>query len=190
MLLSKKKQQLPGRRLLPIWLGILATGCLGFELSQTAFKLEISSLRQDTSEIKSMMAEMYAAFQGRPSLAPSGSVTPTLALTDIQENVEGENSTTTATEEPLSHAEGETEEPRLAILISSIPSTVIPSTQPITLIIIHLESSQATLKINKGKGIATESDDDPLTKLVKASSIVRPEPDEPIRVEFINSLPH
>ncbi|GKE75409.1 hypothetical protein Tco_1537450, partial [Tanacetum coccineum] len=65
------------------------------KLSQTALKLEISSLKKDTSEIKSMMTEMYAAFQG--------------------------------------------------------------------------------------KGIATESDDDPSKKLVKASSIVRPDPDEPVR---------
>ncbi|GKC41770.1 hypothetical protein Tco_1059492 [Tanacetum coccineum] len=43
----------------------------------------------------------------------------------------------------------------------------------------------ATPKIDKGKGIATESDDDPLKKLVKASSIVRPDPDEPVIVEFI-----
>ncbi|GJY60714.1 hypothetical protein Tco_0461371 [Tanacetum coccineum] len=135
------------------------------------------------TEIKSMMTEMYAAFQGHLSSAPSDSVTSILALTDIQVNVEGENANTTTTEEPHSHTEGETEEPRLAILISSIPSNVIPLTQakPITSIIIHPESSQATPKINKGKGIATESDDDPSKKLVKASSIVRPDPDEPVR---------
>ncbi|GJU43167.1 hypothetical protein Tco_1200433 [Tanacetum coccineum] len=99
----------------------------------------------------------------------------------------GENANTTATEEPPSHTKGETEEPRLAILISSIPSTVIPPTQaqPITSIIIHPKSSQATLKIDKGKGIATESDDDPSKKLVKASSIVHHDPDEPVIVEFI-----
>nr|GFA75807.1 hypothetical protein [Tanacetum cinerariifolium] len=102
----------------------------GVELSQTALKREISSLRQDTSKIKFMMTEIYAAFQGRPSLAPSGSVTPTLALTDIQANVERENATTTTIEEPSSYTKGETEEPRLAIRISSIPSTVIPPTQP------------------------------------------------------------
>nr|GFD26331.1 hypothetical protein [Tanacetum cinerariifolium] len=45
--------------------------------------------------------------------------------------------------------------------------------------------SQATPKIDKGKGISIEYDDDPLKKLVKASSIVRPDPDEPIIVEFI-----
>nr|GEY27861.1 hypothetical protein [Tanacetum cinerariifolium] len=97
--------------------------------------------RQDTSEIKSMMTEMYAAFQGRSSSVPSGSVTPTLALTDVPANVEGENATTTATEEPPSHTESETEEPRLAIPILSIPSTIISPTQPITSIIIHFESS-------------------------------------------------
>nr|GEX97352.1 hypothetical protein [Tanacetum cinerariifolium] len=43
-------------------------------------------------------------------------------------------------------------------------------------------SSQATPKIDKGKWIETKFDDDPLRKLVKASSIVRPDPDEPVRV--------
>ncbi|GKD97653.1 hypothetical protein Tco_1381550 [Tanacetum coccineum] len=134
-----------------------------------------------------MMNEMYLAFQGHPSSAPSGTVTPTLALTDIQANVKGENAKTTTTEEPPSHTERETEEPRLVILISSIPSTVILPTQaqPITSIIIHPKSSQSNLKIDKGKGIATESDDDPSKKLVKASFIVSPDPDEPARVEFM-----
>ncbi|GJY13446.1 hypothetical protein Tco_0382755 [Tanacetum coccineum] len=117
------------------------------------------------------------------SLPTSLSVTPTLALTDIQANVEGENANTTTNEEPPSHTEGETKEPRLEILISSIPSTIIPPTQaqPMTSIIIHPESSQATPKIDKGKWIANESDDDPSKKPVKASSIIRPDPDEPIR---------
>ncbi|GJU88703.1 hypothetical protein Tco_1301126 [Tanacetum coccineum] len=75
----------------------------GVELSQTALKREISSLRKDTSKIKSMMIEMYAAFQGHSSSAPSG------------------------------------------------------------------------------KGIATESGDDPSKKLIKASFIVRPDLDEPVR---------
>nr|GEW03037.1 hypothetical protein [Tanacetum cinerariifolium] len=61
-------------------------------VTETALKREISSLRQDTSEIKSMMTEM-------------------------------DNETTTTTEEPPSHTEGETKERRLAIPISSIPST-------------------------------------------------------------------
>ncbi|GKE23328.1 hypothetical protein Tco_1434840 [Tanacetum coccineum] len=101
----------------------------GVELSQAALKREISSLRKDTSEIKFMMTEMCAAFYGQPSLAPSGGVTPTLALTDIQANIEGENANTTTTEEPPSHTEGKTEEPKLAIPISLIPSTTNPPTQ-------------------------------------------------------------
>ncbi|GJU48656.1 retrovirus-related pol polyprotein from transposon TNT 1-94 [Tanacetum coccineum] len=44
---------------------------------------------QDTSEIKSMMAEIYQAFKGQPSSASSGSVTPTLALTHTLATVEG-----------------------------------------------------------------------------------------------------
>ncbi|GKC13012.1 hypothetical protein Tco_1009794 [Tanacetum coccineum] len=130
----------------------------GVKLSQTALKREISSFRKDTSESKSMMTEMYATFQGHPSSAPSGIVTPTLALTDIQANVKGENANTTATEEPPSHTEGETKESILAIPISSIPST-----------------------IDKVKGIATESDDDPSKKLAQASYIVHPDHDEPVR---------
>ncbi|GJX48333.1 hypothetical protein Tco_0273523 [Tanacetum coccineum] len=44
-----------------------------------------------------------------------------------------------------------------------------------------------TPKIDKGKWIATESDDDPSKKQVKPSFIVRPDPDEPVRVEFMIS---
>ncbi|GKA71524.1 hypothetical protein Tco_0777663 [Tanacetum coccineum] len=104
------------------------------ELSQTALKREISSLKKDTSKIKSMMTEMLC------------------------QPFKGENANTTATEEPPSHTKGETEEP-----------------------ILH------TPKIDKGKWIATESDDDPSKKQVKPSFIVRPDPDEPVRVEFMIS---
>ncbi|GKE41813.1 hypothetical protein Tco_1469097 [Tanacetum coccineum] len=121
-------------------------------LRDYAFKQEEASTAwmksKDTSEIKFMMTEIYAAFRGQPSSAPSSSGTSTLALTDIQANVEGENANTTATEEPPSHTE-------------------------------------ATPKIDKGKGIATVSDDDPSKKLIKPSSIVRPDLDEPVRVKFM-----
>ncbi|GJZ13903.1 hypothetical protein Tco_0549133 [Tanacetum coccineum] len=155
------------------------------ELSQTALKREVSSL--STLEINSMMTEMYAAFKGQPFSTPSGSATPTLALTGIQANVKGENANTTTTEEPPSHTEGETKEPKLVILILSIPSTEVPQTQaqPITSLIIHPESSQATPRIDKGKGIATESDKNLLKKLVLASNIIHPDPDELVRVEFM-----
>ncbi|GJY51434.1 hypothetical protein Tco_0442281 [Tanacetum coccineum] len=90
------------------------------EISQTALKREVSSLRQDTSEIKSMIAETYQAFKGQPA---SGNDTPTLALTHILANVEGGNATNTATKEPPTHTEGETRDGTMAILISSIQPT-------------------------------------------------------------------
>ncbi|GKA38064.1 putative reverse transcriptase domain-containing protein [Tanacetum coccineum] len=40
---------------------------------------------------------------------------------------------------------------------------------------------QETLRIDKGKGISTKSDEDPSKRLVPASTIIRPDPDEPIR---------
>ncbi|GKB94580.1 hypothetical protein Tco_0980717 [Tanacetum coccineum] len=69
----------------------------------------MSSLKEYTLSIKFMINEMYAVFKGQPSSAPSGSITPTLALTHIPAQVEGENGTHTATKEPPSHTEGETD---------------------------------------------------------------------------------
>ncbi|GJU48657.1 hypothetical protein Tco_1218212 [Tanacetum coccineum] len=75
----------------------------------------------------------------------------------------------------------------MVTLISSIHPTKVQPThnQPITSIISHPESSQATLRIDKGKGIATESDEDTSKRLVPASTIIRPDPDELVRVEFM-----
>ncbi|GKA34271.1 hypothetical protein Tco_0720700 [Tanacetum coccineum] len=79
---------------------------------ETALKSEVFSLKKDTSEIKSIMTEIYQAFKGQSFSAPSSSVTPTLALTHIPANVEGENATNTATEEPPSHTKGTQIAPR------------------------------------------------------------------------------
>ncbi|GKF70513.1 hypothetical protein Tco_0203570 [Tanacetum coccineum] len=79
----------------------------------------MSSLKEDTHSIKNMITEMYEVFKGHSS----GSVTPTLALTHIPTNVEGEDTTNTATEDPPSHTEGETGEPKRAIPISTIQPT-------------------------------------------------------------------
>nr|GEV15439.1 hypothetical protein [Tanacetum cinerariifolium] len=49
----------------------------------------------------------------------------------------------------------------------------------------RFQSSQATSRIDKGKGIATESVEDPLKKLVPALTIIHPDPDEPVRVEIM-----
>ncbi|GJX09755.1 hypothetical protein Tco_0199614 [Tanacetum coccineum] len=131
-----------------------------------------------------MMTKIYQAFKGQSSSAPSSSVTLTLALTNIPANVEGENATNTAIKKPPSHTEGETEHPKMAIPISSIqPTKVLPTqAQPITTITTHPESFQAAPRIDKGKGIATKSDEDPSKKLVPASTIVRPDPDEEVKV--------
>ncbi|GKB58112.1 hypothetical protein Tco_0914298 [Tanacetum coccineum] len=158
------------------------------EHSQTAVTCEVSSLRQDTSKIKSMMAEIYQAFKGQPSSAPSSSVTPKFALTNTSSNVEGENDTHTATEEPPSHTKGETDaniqekpkEPKQStdanIFIGS--STHPPSiTQAQPIIIIHPEPS---VPQREGKGIETDDQTEDQRKLVKASSIVHPNPDEPV----------
>nr|GEX86496.1 hypothetical protein [Tanacetum cinerariifolium] len=112
----------------------------------------------DTSKIESMMIEIYQAFKGHLASDPSGSVTLTLTLTNIPVNVEGENTTTTAIEEPPCHTKGETEDPHMAILISSIEPTKILQTQaqPITSTITHLESSQAGLRLDNGKRITTK----------------------------------
>ncbi|GJY87630.1 hypothetical protein Tco_0502258 [Tanacetum coccineum] len=134
-----------------------------------------------------MMVEIYQAFKGQPSSTPTDNVTLTLALTHILANVEGENATITVTEEPPSHTERETGDTTMAIPISSIHPTEVQPThdQPITSIISHPESSHATPRIDKGKGIATESDEDPSKRLVPASTIICPDPDEPVRVEFM-----
>ncbi|GJZ56513.1 hypothetical protein Tco_0611706 [Tanacetum coccineum] len=55
--------------------------------------------------------------------------------------------------------------------------------QQITSIISHPESSQVTPRIDKGKGIATESDEDPSKRLLPASTIIRPDPYEPDKEE-------
>nr|GEX95654.1 hypothetical protein [Tanacetum cinerariifolium] len=73
----------------------------------------------------------------------------------------------------------------MAVPISSIQHTEVPTTQaqPISTITTHPESSQAAPRIDKGKGIATKSDEDSSKKLVPASTIVRLDPHEERSVE-------
>ncbi|GJY94546.1 hypothetical protein Tco_0510907 [Tanacetum coccineum] len=155
----------------------------GLERAQTHIQSSMSSLKEDTHSIKTMMTKMYEVFKGQSS----GSVTLTLALTYIPANVKGENETNTTTEEPHTHTEGETKDPQMAIPISSIQPTEVPppQAQPITTKTTHSESSQAAPRIDKGKGIATESDEDPSKKLVSASTIVRPDPNEEVKVPYM-----
>nr|GEU55520.1 hypothetical protein [Tanacetum cinerariifolium] len=172
----------------------LGSRILSLERAQSHIKSSMSSLQEDTSSIKSMMTEMYNAFRGQSYLAPSSSVTLTFSLTNTLANVEGENATHTATKEPSSHTEGETDahihekpkEPKQSTYVniefigSSTHPPSITQAQPIT--IVHPEPSVSQ---KEGKGIATDDQAENQRKLVKASSIVRPDPDETIRVEFV-----
>ncbi|GJU32325.1 hypothetical protein Tco_1175914 [Tanacetum coccineum] len=99
-----------------------------------------------------MMTEMYEVFKGQSS----SSVTLTLALTHIPANVEGENATNTATEDPPSS--------------KSQPS--ITQAQPINII-----NPEPIIPQREGKGIATDEQVEDQRKLVKASSIICPDPD-------------
>ncbi|GJT47958.1 hypothetical protein Tco_0974115 [Tanacetum coccineum] len=143
----------------------------------------MSSLKEDIYFIKTMMYEMYEVFKGQSS----SSVTPTLALTHIPANIKRENATNNATKKPPSYIEGEIKHLKMAVPISSIQPTKVPPTQaqPITTITTHLESSQAAPRIDKGKGTATKLDKDPSKKLVPASTIVRPDPDEEVKVPYM-----
>ncbi|GJU45221.1 hypothetical protein Tco_1202487 [Tanacetum coccineum] len=58
----------------------LGSRMTAIEISQTALKSKVSSLKQDTSKIKSMMTKIYQSFKGQSSSAPSSSLTPTLLI--------------------------------------------------------------------------------------------------------------
>nr|GEW10281.1 retrovirus-related Pol polyprotein from transposon TNT 1-94 [Tanacetum cinerariifolium] len=75
----------------------------GLERAKNHIQSSMSSLKKDTNSIKTMITEMYEVFKGQ-SL---GSVAPTLAPTHIPTNFKGENGTSTATEDPPSHTEGQ-----------------------------------------------------------------------------------
>nr|GEU82447.1 hypothetical protein [Tanacetum cinerariifolium] len=85
----------------------------GLKRAQNHIQSCMSSLKEDTHSIKSMMTEMYEVFKGQSSLAPS-----------------------------------------------------------------------ATPRINKGKGTEIDSDEDPSKKLMPASTIVHPDPDEEVKVPY------
>ncbi|GJW28115.1 hypothetical protein Tco_0044990 [Tanacetum coccineum] len=154
----------------------------GLKRAQNHIQSNMSSLKEDTHSIKNMMTEMYKVFKGQSS----GSVTPTLALTHILANVEGENDTNTATKDPPSHTEGETdanrqeksEEPKhstdanIELIGSSKLQPSITQAQPITTI-----NPEPIIPQREGKGIATDEQVKDQRKLVKASSIIRPDPD-------------
>ena len=56
------------------------------ENAQASLKAKVSSIQKDTSDIKSMMTEIYQAFKGSST---SASVAPTLAITAAHATVGG-----------------------------------------------------------------------------------------------------
>ncbi|GKB09204.1 hypothetical protein Tco_0837516, partial [Tanacetum coccineum] len=152
------------------------------ENSQAEIRNEVSSLRKDTSNIKSMMIEIYQAFK---------------------EGQQMENVTPTITEEPPSHTEEETEdmetqdskkdkvekeqvskEPKHDVPILSVKPTETPEVQPITTII-STSQPEPYVPQREGKGIATDEHLESPPKLVKASYAVHPNPDAPILVPYM-----
>ncbi|MCO6516938.1 MAG: hypothetical protein J6586_10700, partial [Snodgrassella sp.] len=138
------------------------------ENSQAALDSKVSIIHQDTAEIKSMVTEMFQVFKGTST---SSSVTPTLAITAAPAIVEGENvPETPVTDEQEagqpSHTEGEH-------VTEATPITQVPPQE---------EPVSSTLFQDRGKSIATTSE--PEVRLQPASTMVRTDPDEPIRVPF------
>nr|GEV78512.1 ribonuclease H-like domain, reverse transcriptase, RNA-dependent DNA polymerase [Tanacetum cinerariifolium] len=136
---------------------------------------------------------LSSRISGKSSLAPSSSITLTFAITNTPTNVKGKNATHTATKEPPSHTKEETDtniqenhkEPKQStdanvrfIGLSTYP----PITKAQAITIIHPEPS---VPQREGKGIATDDHAEDQRKLVKALSIVRPDPDELVRVKFM-----
>ncbi|GJW15294.1 hypothetical protein Tco_0019427 [Tanacetum coccineum] len=108
-----------------------------------------------------------------------------------------------AFKEPLSHTEGEhvaieddtkkpesdkaEEEPTNAVPITTIKptKTLTPEVQPITTIISTSQPESSQVPQREGKGIATDEQLEDKAKLVKASTVIREDPDEPIRVPYM-----
>nr|GEV07790.1 hypothetical protein [Tanacetum cinerariifolium] len=126
--------------------------------SQVPIRTEVSSLRQDTSYIKSMMIEIF--MPSKVSLQPPQA--------DDTKKLEYEKAK---------------EEPKYTVTISTVKPT---ETQPITTIISisQTKSSQPPKRTDKGKKIATD-DVESLVKLVPALRVVREDPDEPIKVSYM-----
>ncbi|GKB11988.1 RNA-directed DNA polymerase, eukaryota [Tanacetum coccineum] len=102
------------------------------ESTQAALQSDISSLKQDTLNFKSMMTEIFNAFKGQSSSTPSRSVpTTTLAILKVQQLLE-ENITHTATKEPPSHTEGDNDDIPLMRINPELEAMTSPSTVKLT----------------------------------------------------------
>nr|GEZ21868.1 hypothetical protein [Tanacetum cinerariifolium] len=153
-------------------------------------KYEISSLKQDTSKIKSMMTEIFKAFKGQSSVAPSSK--PPFHTERENDDMETQKTKVEVettkevparltrvvlipTVKPITRLN-----PKIALIKSSIRPPLIDAIlkilipQPTGLVIDitpprQPESSPVAPKDYKGKGIATEETGEPTKKLVPTS---------------------
>ncbi|GJS45794.1 hypothetical protein Tco_0595915 [Tanacetum coccineum] len=137
--------------------------------TQALMQADLSSIKTDTSKIKSMMTEIYQAFKVQSSTPSSSMPQTTLAITEGPSHVRGRMSDRLTLKPPFY-----TKEEHVAMDDDTERS---PS---MTKLISQPESSQAPKRTDKGKKIATD-DVESLVKLVPASKVVREDPDEPIR---------
>ncbi|GJZ14545.1 hypothetical protein Tco_0550222 [Tanacetum coccineum] len=175
------------------------------KLNQESIKSDLASLKDDTSDIKTMMVEIFYAFKGQPFSASSCSVPqPTFAITNVNKIVGGSSAHIASIslfvlspkpsperkdeeeKETPYHTEGVQEDMTIIPTIP-YPTTLITleaqvtelTAQPITK---ESRSSQITPRVAKGKGIVGEDDPSP-PKLVKDSREVRIDPDGPVLID-------
>ncbi|GKA63764.1 hypothetical protein Tco_0763370, partial [Tanacetum coccineum] len=138
------------------------------KLTQATLQSDISSLRQDTLEINSVMNQILNAFKGHSSSAPSSNVpTTTLAITEADMNTDE-----VVEKEPAK--EPKKEKLTNTTLTFSIPH-ITPPSQP--------ESPQVTLRTDRGKRIAMDDTAEPTKKIMPASRKVHHDPNALILVK-------
>nr|GEX20614.1 hypothetical protein [Tanacetum cinerariifolium] len=140
------------------------------KLTHAVIQYDVSTLKQDTFEIKSMMTKIFNAFKGQSSSAPSSSVsTTTFVITEGPVTVWRKILLTLPLKNPLLILKG-----RKLIWILK---RQLRKNNPKSL------SLLVAPKADRVKGIATNDVELP-KKLVKASSKVRPNLNEPVRVPY------
>ncbi|GJV95492.1 hypothetical protein Tco_1547069 [Tanacetum coccineum] len=164
---------------------------------------DISSLKKDISEIKNMMYEIFYAFKGQTP--PSSSVPTCLGacVAWMGRNVDikdwnsvkfctfdkGNSKKTTIEKQPTKEPEVEKSMQEPARASRPIPITIVrPLMRPAPKI--EMMSSSSTIQLNDTSlevlipQPAVTDDIESPKKLVKTSSKVRPDPDEPVRVPY------
>ena len=181
--------------------------------SHQAMSTELTSLKTETADIKTMVSQMLQLLQAAPStgqVPSTKSPQSTAAFPEATATVEGEKLTSTqrlfrqlkpqgqTTEDSQTQSTVQTTTPVTAVFTDAIPiRSFMPETRTTTttaLIIKPVMTEATTTTIpeststtphpsDKGKGIKTTDDSPP--KLVPASKKVRKDPDEPVLVEVI-----